>query len=163
MKRMFRNPFFTAVTGAFLAFAASYYVFYISDYRTMLDQHMSEVRNGVQEVEESLRELSDVATGRIEKSSESVVQFDTKITNLYSRAAALSGLLPETNNEFVEFKNSMLELQNRVHDLSGPLDARGFVESTSRWHDARLQFDSKVESVRSQFIPFKMKGGTTQY
>ena len=72
--------------------------------------------------------------------------------DLLEKYESLTGLLPETEEEFNNYRKSMVVLSSSVGKLTGPLNAKRFVESVSEWYSAKKKFDQKVEAARISFF-----------
>ena len=142
----------SAALTAVLTFVISHLVFYSSDHRAVLDARLTEVRDGAQEVQNSIVELVKVAKGEEAKPSTTVLQFRKNLVNLHQRAESLTGLLPETEKEFLAYKMSMKDLSESVKKMKGPLTAKEFVESVSSWQHARQRYDRKADDARNQLL-----------
>ena len=117
-----------------------------SDYRALLNEKAAEVQTGVLAVQGSLRTLSDVATGARQSSPDVIKKFDEEILALLEKSSSLSNLVPSSDEAFDNYKESMVQLSDSVGELTGPLNARKFIESTSLWLAAKKEFEEKVSA-----------------
>ena len=140
-----------AVIGLLTGWCISEALNFLSDYRQIVDREIAEVQNGAEQVQNSLALLAKVANGKENISRDVVVEFDTNIINLHQRSESLSGLLPEVRDVLEEYKRSMLVLSDSVGELTGPENAKKFVESTSEWNYRKKKFDEEINAVRTDF------------
>lgn len=141
-----------AVVTALATWIAAETQDFTSNYRSILEGEIEEAQKSVRQVQDSLILLSMVANGKREISPDVIRQFDQNMLDLLEKYESLTGLLPETEEEFNNYRKSMVVLSSSVGKLTGPLNAKRFVESVSEWYSAKKKFDQKVEAARISFF-----------
>jgi len=148
-KKFFWVPTLLAALVGFIAGDLGYFR---SDNRKVMDREFSEVQQEVKKVSEDIRLLTNKARGKAEISNEQLRMFKNNITSLHQSAKELSQHVPEAQPEFRAYVTAMIKLQQSANEMSGPLDARPFVESLSGFLKAQDEFIEKVQEAQDSYF-----------
>lgn len=150
----------TNAIGAFgIALAGGVVGFLYSDYSDFRSERRAEFRKEYQEAQTAatkvlahLQAFSDQARGEGVVSASEKAAFRKNVTVLYQDAKDVAERAPQVTPVFDEYANAMVELQNAALSMTGPIDAKIFVETLSRFLKTRDDFDEQAQNAQKDYL-----------
>ena len=149
----------TAIGGVLLALVSGGIGYIANDYFSFRAEERSELRReyfeaqtAAQKVLADLQQFSDQATGRRTVTDSEKETLRRNVRALYLDTKQVAEKVPEVGSEFEEYAAAMVDLQNAALEMTGPADAKPFVENLNRFLNAQNAFDSKVQSVQQDYL-----------
>lgn len=132
--------------------------YFLGDYLAFKSEKRAEIRSEYQQVEhatsrvlDDLQAFSDQAKGLEAVDPSRKYKFRKNMTSLYQDAEDVVTRVPEAKPEFNEFANALVDLQQTALDMTGPADAKHYVEAVSRFLKAHKDFDNKVITINESY------------
>lgn len=133
--------------------------FLLNDFFSFRIEQRQEFRAEFDEAEEIekkiLRDLqlfSDQALGRKSATDNDRAALKAKINRLYKDVNDVAIIVPEAQSEFDAYADAMIELQNAALKMTGPIDAKAFVESVSKFFKTQQDFNKKIRELRGNYL-----------
>lgn len=98
-----------------------------------------------------LQKFADKAVGKTATTDDDLKSLKQKVQDAFSAAENLKNRYPAANAEFDSYADALVLLQQTAESMSGPLDAKGFVESVSKYYASKQKFDKRLTAIQTSW------------
>lgn len=145
----------TAVLTAAVTSPLTLFVTDFSDFRSsqreLVAQEQRNVETTTKQVNSLIQKFADRALGMGEVSTTDRAQLNELLLRLSAEARTLSQRLPSTEPIYVEFTDAMIALKNTAADMTGPADAKPFVQAVANYYEYQFKFNEAVVTAQQRY------------
>jgi hypothetical protein len=141
----------TTILGAIVGVVATDFGNFRATNREIAKRQLEISETADRELGQILQKFADKARGKIVLNDEEVRALKASVSKSYMAAENLSNRFPATKPEFEGYADSLVSLQKSAEKMSGPLDAKSFVEAVSKYYISKKTFDERVNSSQARW------------
>lgn len=98
-----------------------------------------------------IQKFADRAVGRASTNDDDVKALKQKVQDAYSAAENLKNRFPSASAEFELYADAIVRLQKAAEVMAGPMDAKGFVESVSKYYSTKQKLDQRLTAIQTSW------------
>jgi hypothetical protein len=147
-----------ALAGAFITVVIAAIGYFVTDYFKFLDENRKiistqyeEIKLAEQNVLDDIRKFADQANGDHTVTASDRESLRKSLQVLYQKEEYLAKHISKSDNEFKELGLSMIDLEKSAMEITGPTNAKPFVEATGRFLKAKNEFDQKALNLQRSY------------
>lgn len=124
---------------------------YRSEQRQLLSAEYQEVQVASKKLLDTLQPLADAANGHSALREPDVQAFRKQVLMLHESAREVASRVPAVANKYDRYSASLISLKGAVEAMTGPKDAKNFVEAYADFVVAQEEFNQSIINEQRRF------------
>ncbi|MEY9100466.1 hypothetical protein ABIA24_003375 [Sinorhizobium fredii] len=138
--------------GALIGWFANQYMEYRTVYKEALTANYQQFTEATAQIEDSLKQLADVAQGERPKSEEDLEQLQMRLLKALNAAEDLERRMSASSPAVDVYRTATIQLKQASDRITGPLDAKPLVEAVNSYLLAEKMVRDSVIKEHNAFL-----------
>ncbi len=156
IKRFVREHWLAALTGGvglIIGALVTDYTSFRTANREALKKQIEASEKADHDMNSILQKFADKALGKSSTSPDDLQALKSTVQDSYAVAERLKDHFPGASREVDEFTDALVHLQKSAESLSGPTNAKDFVESVSKYYITKKNLSKRIVDAQTRWRP----------